>query len=468
MSDSPENRKGKSRLRKTGRRGKRSAPQGPRAAALLALLDIEAGRRPEEALEGHGAGLDRRDRALAQALVFGVCRWRSLLEWRITHFLSRPKKSLDPAVRNILNLGLFQLEHLDRVPVPAAVSESVTLARDHGPPYAPGLVNAVLRAWLRSEARPDPDAAGLEQAERLALKQAHPHWLVERWLAELGPLETECLLAANNTPAPLALRINPARTTTEVLARLLESRAEKIEPAPLAPDGLLLHGPTGPVTGLPGYQEGFFSVQDEASQIVGLLAVPAPGGLVLDACAGLGGKALHLATLAQGPVVGLDPDGKKLEAARREARRLGAADLHLVRGDLLHPPFRPASFDVVLVDAPCSNLGVIRRRPDVKWSKTAADPARLSETQKRLLAAAAGLVRSGGRLVYSVCTLTREETVEVVEAFRSGHTEFKPNTAADYLPPRAAGLAGSDGLLRAWPHRHGADGFFAAVFQRTR
>ena len=416
-------------------------------------------------MDNRARNLDGRDRALASALVFGVLRWRSRLEWVLGNFLTKPDRPLDPAVRLILLLGLFQLDFLDKVPDSAAVNEAVNLAKKHAPNYAPKLVNAVLRAAVRAGKRPDPVESSLPQLERLALSEAHPLWLVERWANELSAEETTALLKANNQIAPLSLRVNTAQTSPEALAARLEEAGIEAVKSEYAPEGLLVYGPTGPVTSLPGYSEGLFSVQDEAAQVAGLLARPRPGEIVLDACAGLGGKTLHLAAQSEGPVFGLDPDGGRLAKALKESRRLGLP-IHLVRGDLRAAPWPEESFDVVLVDAPCSNLGVIRRRPDVKWSKTPDDPARLAELQSSLLAQASKLVKPGGRLVYCVCTTTPEETLGVTDRFWMENIEFGLWPAATFLPESARPLTAPDGVLRAWPHRHGTDGFFAAVFER--
>ena len=448
------------------RKKKWPSPKEARAAALLTLLDTEQGRFPEEALEEYGGGLDGRDRALASALVFGVLRWRSRLEWTINHFLTKGPKGLDPITQCILAMGLFQLIHLDRVPASAAVNESVRLARAYGPAWSPNLVNAVLRSVTRAETLPDPDQSEMDEVSRLALAEAHPAWLVERWLGELGLEETRDLLRANNTVAPLTLRVNINQIGREELARRLENAVEKVEPAVYAPTGLRLHGPTGPVTDLPGFREGLFAIQDEAAQLIGLLAGLKPGQSFLDACAGRGGKALHVAETRGVKVTALDPDHGRLAQIRPEALRLGLDPVQLVRGDLLAGPFKPQSFDAVLVDAPCSNLGGIRRRPDVKWLKDANDPAIMAEQQLRLLNAAAPLVKPGGRLIYAVCTTTREETLGVVDNFWMNNLEFGLWPIQNFLPESARPLVAEDGMLKAWPHRHGTDGFFAALFER--
>lgn len=448
-------------------RFKKAPPKSARAAALLTLLDVESGRFPEDGLDEYAGRLDRRDRALASALVYGVLRWKSRLDWTLRRFLAKPDKSLHPAVRLILLLGLFQLQYLNRIPASAAVNESVNLAKTYGPTWSPKMVNGVLRNMVRADRLPDPASADLPAPDRLALEYAHPAWLARRWVDQLGAEAAAALMAANNVVPPLTLRVHTSRTNRDDVAARLMGSAEEITPARYSPDGLILRGAVGPVADLPGYADGWFSIQDEAAQIVGWLARPRPGETVLDACAGRGGKTMHLAAMADGPVWGLDPDANRLNQARSEADRLGLNPVRLVQGDLLEgPPFEPESFDVVLVDAPCSNLGVIRRRPDVKWLKSSPDPARLADTQLRLLKAAATLVKPRGRLIYAVCTVTPEETTGVTDAFWMDHLDFGLRPAGGYLPESARPLVDPDGMVRAWPHRHGTDGFFAALFEK--
>jgi 16S rRNA (cytosine967-C5)-methyltransferase len=447
----------------------RNPPPSPaREAAFRALLDVEAGSFPEDVLESRTIGLDPRDRALAGALVYGVLRHRTRLDWTLDRFLTRPGKPLTPELRTILRQGLFQLMDLDRVPASAAVDEAVRLAKSSGSAWAAGLVNAVLRAATRAQTWPNPMDAPLSSADRLAIAYSHPRWLVDRWLMERGPDETEALLRANNEPAPLTLRVDPDRLGIEEAIRRLSGSARRVESTRFSPFGLNLWGAAGSVMNLPGYDEGWFSVQDEAAQLVGLLVRPRPGDWVLDGCAGRGGKAFHVAGLADGvQVIGLDPDAGRLALAARDKARLNRAGVHLVRGDIAAgPPFPSDFFHLVLVDAPCSNLGVIRRRPDVKWSKAADSPGRMAEIQKKLLAAASRLVRPGGRLIYAVCTVTPEETTVVIDDFWMNHLEFGVRPATLYLPESAKELVGPDGLIRTWPHQRGTDGFFAAVFER--
>lgn len=441
-------------------------PQTARGVALAALEAASSGRPPEDALEDLAGRLDRRDRALALALTFGVLRWQNRLDYMMTPFLSRPGKKMPAAVRRILRLGLYQIWKMDRIPTSAAVNEAVKLAKTSGPKWAAGLVNAVLRAAVRAERLPDPAEADLPPLERLALTHAHPLWLVERWAAELGVEEAEALLAANNARPPLTVRVNTGKIDREILLSRFQENGLTAQKAPYADQAIQLTDPSGPIPELPGFEDGLFSVQDQAAQLIGRLAMPRSAGLILDGCAGLGAKSMHLLEGGAGAVVGLDLDRRRLFKAPLEARRLGLNGFRPAVGDLTRPPLTDNAFDVVLVDAPCSNLGVIRRRPDVKWSKSESDIKRLAELQADLLFKAADLVKPGGRLVYAVCTHTPEETQGVIDRFWMNHLEFGLFPASSFLPAAARPLCADDGTLRAWPHRHDADGFFAAVLER--
>ena len=333
---------------------------------------------------------------------------------------------------------------MDRVPESAAVNESVNLAKRMGPSWASGLVNGVLRSITRTKKLPDPLASDLPEAEKLAAAFSHPEWMVKRWIDEFGPEDASALLAANNEQAPLTLRIDTTRIARDESVQRLTGSAERVEPTGYSPVGIHLYGAFRPVAELPGYDDGWFSVQDESAQVVGLLSGVKPGESVLDACAGRGGKTMHLARMTDGIVTGLDPDKGRLALADNEIKRLGLENVRMVHGDLLADPPVSDSFDVVLVDAPCSNLGVIRRRPDVKWTKSEGDPAVMSEIQKKLIHAAASFVKPGGRLIYAVCTHTREETLGVTDDFWMNNLEFGLKPAGPFSARicQTSGVAG--------------------------
>lgn len=453
---------------------------GSRELALEVLCAIE--KREAYANLSLGAALDRAglspvDRGFATELVYGVVRRRLTLDWVLGQCSTRPVGSLSPWVRNLLRLSLYQLLYLTRVPAEAACHEAVELAKRRGHRGIAGYVNAVLRSFLRGRDQlswPDPET---EPVRYLAVRESHPEWLVERWLSRLGFTETAELLAANNEPPPVALRVNRRRVTKEGLLAGLAERGLRAEGSQWALEGVILRSRSGIVEELYEIAEGLAQVQDEASMLIAHLVAPVPGERVLDAASAPGGKATHLAELMddQGEVRALDIHPRKLDLIRQNAARLG---LSIVR-----PEVRDAlglnevrefwqSFDRALLDAPCSGLGVLRRRPDARWRKKPGDVEVLAAQQRRLIRAVAATVRPGGRLVYSTCSTEPEEGEEVVEDFlreREGEFLIRPaqQVLAERGVPAARVLSAFNGpYLRLWPHRHRTDGFFAACLDR--
>jgi 16S rRNA (cytosine967-C5)-methyltransferase len=403
-----------------------------------------------------GTRLGAADRALVTRLVYGALAWQGRLDHHLGWLVRTPLERLDPAVRAALRLGLYQLLFLDRVPAYAAVDASVSLARSAGRGAA-GLVNAVLRraAGAGAAGLPLPDPAA-DPIERLAVEWSHPRWLVERWAGEVGLEELAVLLGANNLRGPTAVRANGPRAA--LLAELSEAGVEAAA-SRWAPDGVIVRRGGARLRELPAWREGRLAFQGEASQLVTALLGLAPGARVLDACAAPGGKAMHAASLVggQGLVAALDARAGGARRIVAEAARLGAIGARPVVGDARHPPFA-GRFDAVLVDAPCSGLGTLRRHPELRWRRRPEDIARLAALQRDLLSGVAPLVRPGGVLVYAVCTSTREENEHVLEWLRRTHPGFALEDAATLVPPDLVTPAGT---LRTLPHRHGLDGFFA-------
>jgi 16S rRNA (cytosine967-C5)-methyltransferase len=383
--------------------------------------------------------------------VYGSLVWQGRLDHHLRGLLHEPLDGLDPPVRAALRLGLFQLLFLDRVPAYAAVDASVRLAGRR----AGGLVNAVLRRAARAGrgGLALPDAS--DPMERLAVEWSHPRWLVERWVRELGAREAAALLEADTRPPRVALRPNPRRTSRDALQATLAAAGIPTEPG-LA-NALAVPANAGRLRGLPAYADGLFSFQGEASQLVATLVDVPPNARVLDACAAPGQKTLAIAErLAPGnAVVALDRNRGGLGRLRAEAARLGA-DVAVAAADARHPP-TTRRFDAVLVDAPCSGLGTLRRHPELKWRRTPEDVPRLAALQREILAGVADRVAPAGLLVYAVCTRTRDETTDVIAAFLAEQPRF----AVEPLVSSGAALD-ADGMLRTAPHTHGVDGFFAA------
>ena len=401
------------------------------------------------------------DRSLATRLVFGTLAWQGRLDHHLRGLVRTSLERLDPPVLVALRAGLYQLLFL-RVPAYAAVDSSVRIVRHTAGKGAAGLANAVLRRAAANAgdlALPEPS----DPMERLAVEWSHPRWLVERWAAQFGVEELPRLLAANNEHGRTTLRANTLRTTPAALREELTAAGVDATPGRWSPDALVVEAGAARVRALPAYRCGQTTFQGEASQLVTSLIGVAPGARVLDACAAPGGKTTHIAERigAGGLVVALDvrPAGARHIAA--DAARLGAVTVHAAAGDARRPPLA-GLFDAVLVDAPCSGLGTLRRHPELRWRRRPQDIGRLATLQLEMLRGVAGFVRPGGVLVYSVCTLTREENENAIAAFLAVEPRFGVEPPAPYLPESAAEVVDEDGFMRTLPHRHDLDGFFAA------
>lgn len=363
---------------------------------------------------------EARDRAFASHLAYDLLRWQGSLDWLLGLVLSRPLPDVEPALRDVLRLGALQLWRTD-VATHAAVSTSVDLARESVPGRrakgAGGFVNGVLRALARrldSGDLPWPD----DPVERLALTTAHPTWVVRDLRDRLGHERAEAVLAADNDPPGVTLR---ASTDRDALVASLRARGLDASPGRHAPEAVRVPG--ADPRRLDEVAGGLATPQDEASMLVVRAAGPEPGDRVLDLCAGPGGKATHLAQLVgtAGRVTAVELHEHRARLVREAAERLGLANVEVHVGDAAAPPLDPdARFDIVLLDAPCTGLGTGRRRPEVRWRRTASDAAALGSVQLELLEAAAGRVAPGGRLTYAVCTWTHAETDAVVDRFDAG------------------------------------------------
>jgi 16S rRNA (cytosine967-C5)-methyltransferase len=444
-----------------------SRPSPARAAAARVLERVETDAAfADLALDAEleRRALAPRDRALATELVYGALRWQRYLDWIVQPHSRRRLERLDPRVRIALRLAAYQIVFLERVPAFAAVSDAVSLARST--PGVAEFVNAVLRSFARRGAREREPAPPADPVEALAVRGSFPTWLAARWCARYGPEEARALMAAFNVRPPLTLRANTLRTTREALAERLR-REEGVESRPTvhAPEGLSVEPAGGPAAWR-AFADGDFAVQDEASMLVGHLLAPAPGETVADVCAAPGTKSTHLAQLManRGRILAFDPQPARLGLAARAAERLGVRIVTTLEGtvEALAPGHRDAC-DAVLADAPCTNLGVLRRNPEVKWRRRPEDVPAAAARQRAILAAAATMVRPGGRLVYATCSLEPEENEEVVRAFLAACPEFVLDPPPAFpLPLDAAGM------LRCLPHRHGTDGFTAARLRRGR
>lgn len=426
------------------------------------------------------------DRALCYELVLGVLRRRLWLDSALQHFADRRIENLDLPVRLALQIGLYQLRFLTRIPASAAVNESVNLVRAAGVKSAAGFVNAVLRRATR-ESDYDPTTNVADPLEKLAIESSHPTWLIERWADAFGFDETVALARANNEPAPVAFRltakaVQSERAPAQIIEELQTSSA-RIEPSQVAPEAwrVIEYGtardgermtsgkdpvkPRAPVLLRSLSREGLIYLQDEASQLVAHLLGAEASDRVLDVCAAPGSKTTHIAALRpQATIVAGDLYEHRLRTLRELATTQGVNHLQLLVHDATRDlPFADASFDRVLVDAPCSGTGTLRRNPEIRWRLKASDIAELRSKQKRILTNAAATVRPGGLLLYSTCALETDENEAVVADFMKEHAEFHQAS-----PTASPDLLTEAGAIRTWPHRHDVDGFFIMALQRMR
>ena len=415
-------------------------------------------------------GLARRDRALFNQLVYGVLRWRLRLDAVVAAYADRPLKKITPSVLNILRIGLFQILFMDRIPPSAAVNTAVNLVRTGNTPKAAGFVNALLRNALR-----DPNRFRLPDdidtpVDHMAIAKSLPHWLAARWIDRLGVTETARLGDALNAIPPITLRCNGLRNHLSELVDALADQTEKVETVEGVIGAVNLIRPRCPIPAMKAFIAGRFAVQDGGAQLVSLLLAPQPGDTVLDACAGLGGKTTHLAQIMKnrGVLVAMDNVPAKLVRLEKEAQRLGVSIIRTRPGDLNRPLTSDTlpHFDRILLDAPCSGLGVLRRNPDAKWSSQKKDISRFSRRQARFLGHLAPLVKRDGILVFAVCSMEPEENEAVIKTFLKNHANFAIDGAQSIEEKTVLPYLSEDGYLRTVPHIHGLDGFFAARLKR--
>jgi 16S rRNA (cytosine967-C5)-methyltransferase len=446
-----------------------------RLAAYQILTAVSEGRSdlPSAIAATRETLQDDRDRALAAEISTGVQRWRAALDFVIEACAKRPLHKIDVEVVEILRLSAYQLLHLTRVPASAVVDDAVDLTRRVRKQSAKGFVNAVLRSISRGRRtlplppRPadpsDRDAA----LSYLTVTLSHPHWLAVRWLDRLGLDAAEAWMTFNNSAAPLTLRANRLRSTPEQIVERLAADGVGTRPGAFAPDAIVvIEG--HPLRG-PGWEDGWFVVQDEASQLVGVLANARPAMRVFDACASPGGKTTAMAAAMGGSgfIVASDVRERRVSLLRSTVARAGATRVAVVQSDLLHPPPFCRPFDLVVVDAPCSGLGTLRRDPDIRWRRHEDDLPRFAAAELTMLQHAAETVTPGGRLLYATCSSEPEENEGVVDAFLASTPGFVPVDARTASPALPEAVVDARGHLRTMPHVHRLEAFFGAVMERA-
>lgn len=422
------------------------------ATDLSALIDAYFRQHP----------LERRERGLLTELVYGVFRQRGYLDWLIDRYSN---VSLHLPIRNVLRLGLYQLLFLDKIPPSAAVNTAVELAKGAEGIAAGRLVNAILRNVLRQKERlPQPDPS--DHATAIAVTTSHPIWMVRRWIERWGPEKTAALCRFNNEIPPTSLRVNSLKTDRTALEALLRKEGATVEPAAVSPAALYLKGVS--LGALPSYLHGQFYVQDEGAQLISYWVSPRPGESVLDLCAAPGGKTTHLAELmaGRGEVVATDLSDERMALIRENVERLHTPAVSVKPlAEATAPDLR---YDRILVDAPCSALGILRRIPEGKWRKKPALIADSAKEQRRILERAAGLLKAGGRLVYATCSTEPEENEALAEAFSSDHPELAVERTTEGLPEGARKYVNDKGYFTTLFNSDKMDQFFAVRWTKKR
>ncbi len=434
-----------------------------RVAAAEICADLRTGELLDLAFDRRTMRLDARDRRWVRELVYGMLRRRGRLDAQLDARVRGGIVRLDADLLDLLRLGAAQLLHMSSVPAYAAIAQTVELAKRRHGIGASKLANAVLRRLDREREQPLGTAVSLptpaDPIDALALEGSHPRWLVARWVERWGVSETRRLLEANNQEAPLVAR--PYHVVREQLEAMLESADIRVEDAPLARDSIVLSSPVSSLTELGPFRQGLFHLQDPASTMVTQYACPPTGAVVADLCAAPGGKSIELSRTAS-RVFASDLSLSRLSRVIENTQRLEIDTIHAYVADARFPAI--SNVDLALVDAPCTGTGTFRRHPDARWRLKISDVAVMSSVQRTILKAAADVVRPGGLLVYSTCSLEPEENDEQVERFLSERPDWRLDPPPDGAVP-ATVL--DNGLLRVLPQRHGTDGAFAARFRRS-
>ncbi|WP_086074613.1 16S rRNA (cytosine(967)-C(5))-methyltransferase RsmB [Paenibacillus camerounensis] len=448
----------------------------PPASARVVALDVLVRVEQEGAYSNlllnsslQKSGLSREDTGLATELVYGTLSRLITLDYVLDDFVSKGIAKLTPWVRSLLRLSLYQIMYLDRIPPHAAVNEAVNIAKKRGHQGISGMVNGVLRSVLRAGELPVLKK-GLSAAQRISILYSHPLWMVERWEAEYGIAAAEAMCSANNEPPAVSVRVNTTMISRDKLLEQMREAGLDASPSSLSPYGIVVKG-AGNLALSGWYKDGYLSVQDESSMLVAEAVAPEPGMRVLDCCAAPGGKSAHMAELMKddGYIYANDLHAHKARLISEQAGRLGLDCITTGHADALElaAELSAESFDRVLLDAPCSGLGVIRRKPDLKWRKLPEDVDSIAGLQSELLQAVSALVKPGGVLVYSTCTTEQAENSAIVAAFLECNPDFVPVSFSSPVWERTkdTALAAGEGI-QLLPQHYGSDGFYIARLQR--
>ncbi len=397
------------------------------------------------------------DKALLTEIIHGVLRWQSKLDWVLNGFFHGNFSKAEISVRNTLRTALYQILFLDKVPDHAAVNEAVELMKRLRGEKAAGLVNAVLRNIIRNKEGIHYPDVQYDPANYLAIMYSHPVWLVRRWMNRFGFYETEKLLEANNQKPGLTLRINTLKTSVEDFLKMLDLQNISYERSKFLANFIRTTNLTN-LSQTEIFKRGFFTVQDESAGIAAFLLQVKPGDKVIDLCSAPGGKTTFFGEMMknQGEIVAVDKYDSRLGLVRSGSERLGITNIECISAD--GAEFQCEPVDKILIDAPCSGFGVLAKKPDIKHKREFKDVVTLLQTQEALLENAASLLKTGGALVYSTCTIEPEENFNIIKEFIVRHQEFEIDNASKYIDPS---IVSPDGNVETFPHKHGIDGSFS-------
>ncbi|WP_414527119.1 16S rRNA (cytosine(967)-C(5))-methyltransferase [Nodularia chucula] len=442
----------------------------PRQIAFHALRDVHKGAYADVALNRvlQKVNLPNHDRRLLTELVYGSVRRQRTLDALIDQLGSKKSHQQPKDLRSILHLGLYQLRYQERIPPSAAVNTTVQLAKENGFSGLTGFVNGLLRQYIRlGEKLPEPLQLPENPVSRLGILYSFPDWIIQVWLDELGLEQTELLCDWMNQTPTIDLRINPLRTTIADVEAALQTADVLVKRIPNLPQALRLIGSSGAINNLPGFSEGWWSVQDASAQLVGYLLDPQAGEVVIDACAAPGGKTTHIAELMgdEGEIWACDRTASRLRKLKENAQRLHLQSIQICTGDSRNLPQFYDKGDRLLLDAPCSGLGTLHRHADARWRQTPDSVAELSSLQAELLAHTSEFVKPGGVLVYATCTLHPAENEAVISTFLANHPHWQIQPPS--INSRDYTYATPQGWVKVWPHRHNMDGFFMVRLRKT-
>ncbi|MEH1941549.1 MAG: 16S rRNA (cytosine(967)-C(5))-methyltransferase [Nostoc sp.] len=444
----------------------------PRQLAFIALRDVHKGAYADVALDRvlQKVNLADSDRRLMTELIYGSVRRQRTLDTLIDQLAKKKSHQQPQDLRTILHLGFYQLRYQERIPASAAVNTTVQLAKENGFSGLTGFVNGLLRQYIRLAEKIKKDPLQLPEipVERLGILHSFPDWIIQVWLEQLGLAETEKLCEWMNQSPTIDLRINPLRTSIEEVEAALQSVGILVRRIPDLPQALRLIGSAGSIQKLPGFKEGWWTVQDSSAQLVSHLLDPQPGEVVIDACAAPGGKTTHMAELMgdKGKIWACDRTSSRLRKLQENSQRLNLQSIQMYTGDSRHFKQFQNTADRVLLDAPCSGLGTMHRHADARWRQTPESVRELSVLQKELLAHTSTFVKPGGVLVYATCTLHPAENEEVISTFLAESPYWQIESPKGFELPDSTHST-PQGWFKVWPHRQDMDGFFMVRLRKT-